>query len=234
MRTAAVIIMILLARWVFAQSIPSTPPAADLVASAPNAQTDVLTRGPRQRHTFVAGSLLADVDELDYRPGGGAVPTGGIGISMTLGSRYDLRGEFEMPGWHRHHESAQGPPVASDDHSATRTRVLAILLGRRFGQRRHIILLLGGSLLAHDFKSSGFWMRSNAEGVVVQQTVWDERIRDYMAGLSMGVDIPFSVSQRLAIVPLVRVHRLINGDFGEVLPRGYFAGRAGVAFRVEL
>ena len=187
---------------------------------------------PQPGHLFITAAAIADFDRLDYIDGGGAAPTGSLGIGVTLSSRFDLRSELDIPGWHRHHNSANGPPVAFEDNTATRTTTLALLLGRHFGQRRDITLVIGGSLLAHQFKTSGFWERLNADGTVIERTSGNEHSMDYRAGLTLGVDAPFPLSQRVAFVPQLRVHQLINGHFGETLPRGYNAIRAGVALRV--
>jgi hypothetical protein len=182
---------------------------------------------------FVTGAVLADVDELGYISGGGPVPAGAVGVGVKLSSRYDIRGEMEIPGWHRNFSSEQGPPVTSEHSSATRTPVLAVLLARYYGQRPNMILMIGGSFLAHAYRSSGFWRRARADGSVAQHETWDSNIEDHRWGLTLGVDVPFRLRQRLALAPQLRVHSLVNGDFGETLPGGEFAIRGGVAVRLD-
>jgi hypothetical protein len=181
------------------------------------------------RRAFIEGTAMADYDQTDFEPTG-PVFASGFGIGSKLWERYSFRFEYERPTEHVDHTLSPG----SEYRWASKTTAYAFLMGRHFRttKRAQIVLLVGVTALTHRTELTGFLDVVPRDGRPPTHTVFDGNENDVeqWVALSVGAEIPITLSRHLQLVPQVRQHAVANEELGRLFSRGN-ASRARLSIR---
>lgn len=161
---------------------------------------------------FVEGGILAD-----YDPTLRADTTTTAGVSGSLGvfftPRWSLRAEFDYPQWHGTRRTGESRVVdhleAFDLREDGRAPTWSVLAGRHYAQDSRVGFAWVAGLTAaqRHSRTRGWTERRDLQGNVITRTDIDNDSSGYTwPALTAGADVTIALTNRLALVPQIRVH----------------------------
>jgi hypothetical protein len=177
---------------------------------------------------FVDGALVADYDGTDFEPAGPAMGTG-FGVGTRLSQRFSVRFEFDSPGDHLDLEQLGW----LEHRFLSSTTSYAFLFGRHFRRqnRVQVVAIAGVSALTHRTHFTGFIDLTPRDGTAPTHTVFNERDVEQWVALTLGAEIPITMTRHLQLVPQFRTHHVANAELGRLFPPGKSAVRPRMAVR---
>lgn len=200
--------------------------AALAILAATTVQAQSVVRSPR---AYLDGGIAADLDPNTYASGLDSRPAGALAIGAALPHRWTLRFEATVPSWHEESNTStcsrcfpQGP-VTISQMQQHRISTYAFMTGRDFslGRRVQFTPLIGATVSDHeDHNEVTFSPAVVAPGPSTNH--------EPLFIVSWGVELAIAVTERVAIVPGLRMH--VVPGYDEALP----IVRPGLTIRVGL
>ena len=101
----------------------------------------------------------------------------------------------------------------------------------RTAEKTQVVALLGVSALTHRSHLTGFIDVVPRDGTPPTHTALNDRLVEQWVALSLGVEIPVSLTAHLLLVPQLRIHQVANSDIDGLFPSGKSALRPRLSVR---
>src|SRR5262245_61940832 len=198
-----------------------------LTLTAAAAQAQSAYSSPR--FYFMAGTV-ADFDPNTYSDDTTGTPAIKTSIGASLSHRWTTRFELTIPRWHETpFTSTCGCSAARTTTSGTdshRITTYDFLFGRDLSVSRRVQFtpLIGFSAASHADRENETVTITRASGTTVESNSQDHK--ELITSIAWGVDLTLAISERVAIVPQLRMNTLLQySDAGPIV-------RPGVAVRI--